>query len=98
MPEITISVSGEMGFTDGLPGAQRRWAMFSYLVGLAMSVLDGNIANTALPSIATQLHASPGSIDLGRERIPADRWESAWCRFLPSWTSLGTRRSTRAAW
>ena len=42
-----------MGFTDGLPGSQRRWAMISYLVGLAMSVLDGNIANTALPSIAT---------------------------------------------
>jgi MFS transporter, DHA2 family, multidrug resistance protein len=50
-----------MGFTDGLPSTQRRWAMLSYLVGLAMSVLDGNIANTALPSIATQLHASPAS-------------------------------------
>jgi len=50
-----------MGFTDGLPGSQRRWAMISYLVGLAMSVLDGNIANTALPSIATQLHASPAA-------------------------------------
>ena len=36
-------------------------AMASYLVGLAMSVLDGNIANTALPSIATQLHASPAA-------------------------------------
>jgi len=50
-----------MGFTDGLPSAQRRWAMLSYLVGLAMSVLDGNIANTALPSIAVQLHASPAA-------------------------------------
>ncbi len=50
-----------MGFTDGLPSAQRRWAMLSYLVGLAMSVLDGNIANTALPNIATQLHASPAA-------------------------------------
>jgi DHA2 family multidrug resistance protein-like MFS transporter len=61
MSEITIPVSGEMGFTDGLPSTQRRWAMLSYLVGLAMSVLDGNIANTALPSIATQLHASPAA-------------------------------------
>jgi len=61
MSEITIPVSGEMDFTDGLPSAQRRWAMLSYLVGLAMSVLDGNIANTALPSIATQLHASPAA-------------------------------------
>ena len=33
--------------------------MFTYLIGLAMSVLDGNIANTALPSIASQLGASP---------------------------------------
>jgi MFS transporter, DHA2 family, multidrug resistance protein len=61
MAEITLPVAGEMQFTDGLPADRRRWAMMSYLVGLAMSVLDGNIANTALPSIATQLHASPAS-------------------------------------
>jgi MFS transporter, DHA2 family, multidrug resistance protein len=61
MAEITMPVAGEMPFTDGLPAGQRGWAMVSYLVGLAMSVLDGNIANTALPSIATQLHASPAA-------------------------------------
>ncbi|HTP85547.1 MAG TPA: MFS transporter [Bryobacteraceae bacterium] len=61
MAEITMPVAGEMEFTDGLPADRRRWAMFTYLVGLAMSVLDGNIANTALPSIATQLHASPAA-------------------------------------
>ncbi|MGA8012950.1 MAG: MFS transporter [Candidatus Acidiferrales bacterium] len=61
MAEITMPVAGEMQFTDGLPADRRRWAMLSYLVGLAMSVLDGNIANTALPSIATQLHASPAA-------------------------------------
>jgi len=61
MAEITMPVAGELQFTDGLPANRRRWAMFTYLVGLAMSVLDGNIANTALPSIATQLHASPAS-------------------------------------
>jgi MFS transporter, DHA2 family, multidrug resistance protein len=61
MSEVTISVSNETSFTDGLPAALRRWAMLSYLVGLAMSVLDGNIANTALPGIATQLHASPAA-------------------------------------
>lgn len=33
--------------------------MLTYCIGLSMSVLDGNIANTALPSIATQLHANP---------------------------------------
>ena len=74
MSEITIPVSGEMGFTDGLPSTQRRWAMLSYLVGLAMSVLDGNIANTALPSIATQLHASPAaSIWVARPPVRAKR-------------------------
>ena len=61
MAEITMPVAGELQFTDGLPAERRRWAMASYLVGLAMSVLDGNIANTALPSIATQLHASPAA-------------------------------------
>ncbi len=59
MAEITMPVAGEMQFTDGLPAERRRWAMLCYLVGLAMSVLDGNIANTALPGIATQLHANP---------------------------------------
>ncbi len=61
MAEITMPVAGELQFTDGLPAGRRRWAMLCYLVGLAMSVLDGNIANTALPSIATQLHASPAA-------------------------------------
>lgn len=48
-----------MEFTDGLPPGRRGMAMFTYCIGLSMSVLDGNIANTALPNIAAQLHASP---------------------------------------
>jgi len=48
-----------MSATDGLPTVQRRWAMLTYSIGLSMSVLDGNIANTALPNIAKQLHANP---------------------------------------
>ena len=61
MSEVDVSTElfGGMAATDGLPPAQRRLAMFTYSVGLAMSVLDGNIANTALPSIAVQLHAKP---------------------------------------
>lgn len=59
MSEIASGIYGEIAAGDGLPLEQRRWAMFTYLIGLAMSVLDGNIANTALPSIAVQLHASP---------------------------------------
>jgi MFS transporter, DHA2 family, multidrug resistance protein len=61
MSEVDISVPTEAVSTDGLPPAQRNWAMLTYSIGLAMSVLDGNIANTALPNIAKQLHASPES-------------------------------------
>ncbi len=63
MSEVTITEAFPEGsvHTDGLPVAQRRWAMLTYSIGLAMSVLDGNIANTALPSIASQLHASPAA-------------------------------------
>jgi MFS transporter, DHA2 family, multidrug resistance protein len=57
--ELTIEVPTGMAFTDGLPPGRRGWAMLTYSIGLSMSVLDGNIANTALPNIATQLHASP---------------------------------------
>ena len=63
MSELTITeeLSGGEPHADGLPAAQRRWAMLTYSIGLTMSVLDGNIANTALPSIARQLHASPAA-------------------------------------
>ncbi len=59
MSEVVTEIFGDAAAGDGLPADQRRWAMFTYLIGLSMSVLDGNIANTALPSIATQLGASP---------------------------------------
>ncbi|MGH9717893.1 MAG: MFS transporter [Candidatus Acidiferrales bacterium] len=59
MSEAVSDIFAEAALGDGLPAQQRRWAMFTYLIGLAMSVLDGNIANTALPSIASQLGASP---------------------------------------
>ena len=59
MSELTIEVPRGIELTDGLPPGRRGWAMLTYLIGLSMSVLDGNIANTALPKIATQLHASP---------------------------------------
>lgn len=59
MSEVEIAVPSGLEFTDGLPPERRRWAMLTYCIGLSMSVLDGNIANTALPNIAVQLHASP---------------------------------------
>jgi len=43
---------------DGLPPARRRWAMAALMTGVSMASLDTAIANTALPELARQLHAS----------------------------------------
>src|SRR6201996_6440040 len=45
--------------TDGLPQPQRNWAIFTIALGLIMAVIDGSIANVALPAIAGSLNASP---------------------------------------
>jgi MFS transporter, DHA2 family, multidrug resistance protein len=44
---------------EGLPQPQRRRAMLVVLAGLSMSVLDGAIANIALPTIAEELRTDP---------------------------------------
>jgi len=44
---------------DGLPIPQRYWAIATVLLGIVMAVLDGAIANVALPTIAQDLHATP---------------------------------------
>ena len=44
---------------DGLPIPQRYWAVLTISLGLVMAVLDGAIANIALPTIAHDLVASP---------------------------------------
>src|ERR1700760_2335662 len=44
---------------DGLPQPQRNWAIFTIALGLVMAVIDGSIANVALPTIAGSLNASP---------------------------------------
>jgi DHA2 family multidrug resistance protein-like MFS transporter len=44
---------------DGLPQPQRSWAIFTIGLGLVMAVVDGAIANVALPTIARDLDASP---------------------------------------
>ena len=46
---------------DGLPAPQRYGAILTIVLGLTMAVLDGAIANVALPTIATDLNASPAS-------------------------------------
>lgn len=47
--------------SDGLPLEARRWAILSIAIGVGMASLDTAIANTALPAIADQLHASPAA-------------------------------------
>lgn len=43
---------------DGLPTPRRYWAIVSIGLGITLAVLDGAIANVALPSIAEDLQAS----------------------------------------
>ena len=45
---------------EGLPAPRRQIAVAVLLLTLVLVVLDGAIANIALPSIAASLHASPG--------------------------------------
>jgi DHA2 family multidrug resistance protein-like MFS transporter len=45
---------------DGLPIPQRYWSAVAIWLALSMAVLDGSIANVALPTIAHVLGASPG--------------------------------------
>ena len=46
---------------DGLPLPQRFWAMLTVWLAITMSVLDGAIANIALPTIAHDLVADPAT-------------------------------------
>ncbi|WP_058912901.1 MFS transporter [Entomohabitans teleogrylli] len=46
-------------YADGLPVPRRYGAILTIVLGLAISVLDGAIANVALPTIASDLRASP---------------------------------------
>ncbi len=46
---------------DGLPPRLRVWAVMTLVFAIAMAALDTSIANTALPTIAADVHASPAS-------------------------------------
>ena len=46
---------------DGLPLPQRYWALLTIALGLTLAVLDGAIANVALPTIARDVQASPAA-------------------------------------
>jgi MFS transporter, DHA2 family, multidrug resistance protein len=51
--------SATLEHADGLPKPQRNWAIVTIALGLVMAVMDGAIANVALPTIAQELNATP---------------------------------------
>lgn len=57
--KVTATATSLPESTDGVPTPQRYWAIATILLGLALAVLDGAIANVALPTIAQDVHASP---------------------------------------
>src|SRR5438045_1069811 len=57
--ETSTAVKGE--HRDGLPAPRRYWSAAAIWLALAMAVLDGSIANVALPTIAHDLGASPAT-------------------------------------
>src|SRR3984957_6416982 len=50
---------GSMADSDGLAAPQRYWSALAVWIALTMAVLDGAIANVALPTIARELAAAP---------------------------------------
>jgi DHA2 family multidrug resistance protein-like MFS transporter len=51
----------QLSVPDGLPLPERYWAILAIALGLTLAVLDGAIANVALPTIARELDASPAA-------------------------------------
>jgi DHA2 family multidrug resistance protein-like MFS transporter len=58
-PVNTSAYENPATLLDGLSGSQLIWAVLVLSVGVGMSALDTAIANTALPAMAQQLHATP---------------------------------------
>jgi DHA2 family multidrug resistance protein-like MFS transporter len=50
-----------MESADGLPPPQRTWGALTIWLGLTLAVMDGAIANVALPTIARDVNADPAS-------------------------------------
>jgi hypothetical protein len=56
---VHLMSSANIEHIDGLPQPQRNWAILTIALGLVMAVMDGAIANVALPTIAKDLNADP---------------------------------------
>jgi len=59
--DLDTDAHAPAGMPDGLPVPRRYWSVATIWLAMAMSVLDGAIANVALPTIATDLDASAAS-------------------------------------
>ena len=58
---MNVQTATEHHLQDGLPIPRRYWSVISIWLALTMAVLDGAIANVALPVIARELGASPAA-------------------------------------
>lgn len=56
-----MTIAQAVAASDGVPPAQRRWAVATVVLAVGMASLDTSIANTALPTIAIDVHASPAA-------------------------------------
>jgi DHA2 family multidrug resistance protein-like MFS transporter len=62
MPDLSILAKPSTGAApDGVPMPQRMWAILTIFLGLTLAVLDGGIANVALPTIAREVNTSPAN-------------------------------------
>jgi DHA2 family multidrug resistance protein-like MFS transporter len=62
MPDLSIPAKPTtIPPPDGVPMPQRMWAILTVALGLTLAVLDGGIANVALPTIAREVNTSPAN-------------------------------------
>ncbi|MFL5252810.1 MAG: MFS transporter [Rhodopila sp.] len=60
MPDVSLPPPKRVAVPpDGVPMPQRLWAILTIALGLTLAVLDGGIANVALPTIAREVNTSP---------------------------------------
>lgn len=83
----------ESEFTDGLPNPQRRRAYIALAAATSMAVLDGTIANVALPTIAREMNVTPAmSIWV------VNGFQVALTAALFTWSSFGQAQGLARAW
>jgi DHA2 family multidrug resistance protein-like MFS transporter len=58
---VSSRIEISMNAADGLPVPQRYWAIVTIGIGLFLAVMDGAIANVALPTIARDLQTTPAA-------------------------------------